>query len=65
MFPPAFFQYSERTIDRTETNDASKERSDTQLVGLLQKDIEKNANLTEQIQVKKKKRNCAFLIIIL
>ena len=31
MFPPA--QYSERTINSKETNDTSKERSDTQLFG--------------------------------
>ena len=55
----SFFQYSERTIASTETNDTSKERSDTQLFGagkfkgvalsrglhphLLRKDIEKQA----------------------
>jgi hypothetical protein len=54
----SFFQYSERTINSTETNDTSKERSDTQLfsaekfegvalpgglhVHLQQKDIKKS-----------------------
>ena len=73
-FPePSGFQYSERTIASTETNNTSKERSDTQLFGagkfegvalsgglhahLPQKDIEKKVNLTEQSQEAKKKKN--------
>ena len=60
------FQYSERTIASTETIDTSKESSDTQLFAagkfegvalsrglhahLLQKDIEKKVNLSEQTQ---------------
>ena len=65
-FSPSLFQYSERTIASTETNDTSEESSDTQLfwagksggvalsVGLHahlpQKDIEKKVNLTEGSQ---------------
>jgi hypothetical protein len=60
------FQYSERTIGSTETNDTSTERSDTQLfrarksegvalsgglnAHLQQKDIEKKVNLTKLSQ---------------
>ena len=72
IFPPesSLFQYSERTIASTETIDASKENSDTQLfaarkfegVGLSgglhahlpQKDIEKKVNLTEESRAFKK-----------
>ena len=69
-FSPSLFQYSERTIASTETNDTSEESSDTQLFGagksegvalsgglhahLPQKDIEKKVNLTEQSQDAKK-----------
>ena len=61
-----FFQYSDRTVASTETNDTSTERSDTELFGagksegvalsrglhphLPQKDIEKKVNLTEPSQ---------------
>ena len=67
----SLFQYSERNIASTETNDTSKERSDTQLFGsgkfkgvalsgglhayLPQKDIDQKVNLTEQHQDAKKK----------
>jgi hypothetical protein len=67
------FQYSERTIASTETNNTSTERSDTQLFGagkskgvalseglhahLLQKDIEKKVNLKELSQDAKKKED--------
>jgi hypothetical protein len=63
----SLFQYSERTIASTETNDTSTERSDTQLfksegVALLgglhaylpHRDIEKKVNLTELSQEAKK-----------
>ena len=62
----SLFQYSERTIASTETNDTSTERSDSHLFGagmsegvalsgglhghLPQKDIEKKVNLTEPSQ---------------
>ena len=62
----SFFQYSDRTVASTETNDTATERSDTQLYGarksegmalsrrfhtnLPQKDIEKKLNLTELSQ---------------
>ena len=69
-FSSSLFQYSERTIASTETNNTSTERSDTQLFGagkcegvalsgglhahLPQKDIEKKVNLTEESQDAKK-----------
>jgi hypothetical protein len=66
-----FFQYSDRTVASTETNDTSTKRSDTQLFGggkskgvalsgglhahLLTKDIEKKVTLTELSQDTQKK----------
>ena len=78
----SLFQYSDRTVASTETNDTSAESSDTKLFAneksegvalsgglhahLLQKDFEKKVNLTELSQdAKKKKFNCANLILIL
>ena len=71
-FLSSLFQYFERSIASTETNDTSKESSDTQLFGagkfggvalsgrlhahLPQKDIEKKVNLTEESQDAKKKK---------
>ena len=62
----SLFQYSDRTVASTETNDTSTESSDTQLFAarkfkgvaflgglhahLPQKDIEKKVNLTEESQ---------------
>ena len=76
----SLFQYFERTINSTETNDTSKERSDTGLFGaekfegvalskglhahLPQKDIEKKAN-SEQIQDDFFFFKCANLFLIL
>ena len=72
-FLSSFFQYSERTITSTKTNDTSKERSDTlfeagnpgavALSGKLhaflsQRGIEQKVNLTEQ-------RQDAFVFLIL
>jgi hypothetical protein len=67
----SFFQYSDRTIGSTETNDTSTDRSDTRLFGtgksegvalsgglhayLLPKDIGKKVNLMEESQDAKKK----------
>jgi hypothetical protein len=67
----SIFHNSERTIASTETNDTSKESSDTQLFAarkfegvalsgglhahLPQKDIEKKVNLTEESQDAKKR----------
>ena len=62
IFPQAFFQYSDRIVANTETNDTSTESSDTQLFGagkfegvalsrglhahLPQKDIEKRSKFS-------------------
>jgi hypothetical protein len=75
------FQYSERTIGSTETNDTSTERSDTQLfrarksegvalsgglnAHLQQKDIEKKVNLTKLSQEANFFFNRANIILIL
>ena len=68
----SLFQYSERTIASPETNNTSKERSDTQLFGagkfeggalsgglhahLPQKDNDQKVNLTEESQEAIKKK---------
>ena len=68
----SLFQYSERTIASPETNNTSKERSDTKLFGagkfegkalsgglhahLPQKDNDQKVNLTEESQEAKKKK---------
>jgi hypothetical protein len=71
IFLLAFFQYSDKTVASTETNDTSAESSWSQLFGsggchtyLLQKDIEKKANLTEPSQDAKKKNLIQFLIFL-
>jgi hypothetical protein len=77
----SLFQYSDRTVASTETNDTSTESSDTKLfvdgksedvalsgglhANLPQKDIEKKVNLTEESQDAKKKNTRANLILIL
>ena len=76
----SFFEYSDRTVACTETNDTSTESSDTKLfaVGkskgvalsgglhahLPQKDIEKKVNLTEQIQDAKKYKEIAPIFFL-